>query len=106
MEFAKGIIELLAPHLEGKDKDLDWLAADSKDMDSQLKEGRDLLDKQELELDMVDWLAHQGMDCSYCYLLFDKAEENLLESEDKAADLTFLSMYIALRINTTITKDA
>ena len=104
MEFVKGIIELLAPHLEGKDKDLDWLAADSKDMDSQLKEGRDLLGK--LELDMVDWLTHQGMDCSYCYLLFDKAEENLLESEDKAADLTFLSMYIALRINTTITKDA
>ena len=55
---------------------------------------------------MVDWLTHQGMDCSYCYLLFDKAEENLLESEDRAADLTFLSSYIALRINTTITKDA
>ena len=51
MEFVKDIIELLAPHLEGKDKDLDWLAADSKDMDSQLKEDRDLLD-------MVNWLAH------------------------------------------------
>ena len=56
-----------------QDQTRSGLAADSKGMDSQLKEGRDLLGK--LELDMVDWLTHQGMDCSYCYLLFDKAEE-------------------------------
>ena len=73
MEFVKGIIELLAPDLDRKDQDFDWLAADSKGTDFQLKEGRDLLGK--LELDMVDWLTHQGMDCSYCFLLFDKAEE-------------------------------
>ena len=35
MEFVKGIIELLAPDLEGKDKEFDWLVADSKDMDYQ-----------------------------------------------------------------------